>query len=108
MLLEVVQNDEVVDEFGDLEAEHVDGAGITVEAIEIALCAQLFAGSGDLLAVVKELDGLLKAYGDAEANDDSGNVDEEVAPGVDGFVRGVDVKHWGGLLRHGRRFVCGD
>jgi hypothetical protein len=34
------------------------------------------------MAVVEELDGLLETDGDEQANDDGGDVDEEVAPGV--------------------------
>ena len=49
------------------------------------------------MAVVDGLDGLLEADGDDEADDDGGDVDEEVAPGVGGAVGWVDVEH--GCLR---------
>jgi hypothetical protein len=35
----------------------------------------------------------LQAYSDDEADDDGGDVDEEVLPGVGGFVGRVDVEH---------------
>ena len=46
-----------------------------------------------LMAMVDELDGLLEADGDEETDDDGGDVDEEVAPGVCGVVWWVDVEH---------------
>jgi hypothetical protein len=49
---------------------------------------------------VNRLDGLFEADGDEQADDDGGDVDEEVAPGVGGLVGRVDVEH--GVLR-----VCG-
>jgi hypothetical protein len=45
----------------------------------------------DLMATVEVFHGLLKADGDEQAYDDGGDVDEEVAPGVGGFVGRVDV-----------------
>jgi hypothetical protein len=42
--------------------------------------------------------GLFEAYGDEEAEDDGGDVDEEVAPGAGGVVGWVDVEHGGGFL----------
>jgi hypothetical protein len=46
-----------------------------------------------LITVVEEFDGLLEADGEEEADRDGANVDEEVGPGVSGFVRSVDVDH---------------
>jgi hypothetical protein len=43
--------------------------------------------------VVKEFDGLLEADGDEQAYADGSDVDEEVSPGVSGFVGSVDVEH---------------
>ena len=49
---------------------------------------------GDALVVVVEgFDGLLEAHSDDEADDDGGDVEEEVAPGVGGVVGRVDVEH---------------
>ena len=50
-----------------------------------------------LMLVVKELDGLLEADSDEQTNADGGDVDEEVAPGVGGFVGRVHGEQ-GGLL----------
>jgi hypothetical protein len=41
------------------------------------------------------LHGLFEAYGDEEADDYGDDVDEEIAPGAGGVVRGVDVEHGG-------------
>jgi hypothetical protein len=46
-----------------------------------------------LVLVVNGFDGLFEAYGDEQADDDGGDVDEEVFPRVGGFVRRVDVEH---------------
>jgi hypothetical protein len=59
------------------------------------------SGLGDLVAVVEVLYGLFQAYCDAEAEDDSGDVDEEVAPGIGGVMGGDGRLAWG--LRN-----CGD
>jgi hypothetical protein len=45
-----------------------------------ALVAEEFAGFGDLVAVVEVFNGLLEADGNEKAEDDGGDVDEEVAP----------------------------
>jgi hypothetical protein len=45
-----------------------------------------------LMTVMDVFDGLLDAYGDAKANDDGGDVDEEVAPGVGGVMGWVDIE----------------
>ena len=50
-----------------------------------------------LMAMVEELDCLFEADGDEQTDDDGGDVDEEVAPGVGGVVGWVDVEH--GCLR---------
>ena len=51
-----------------------------------------------LLPVVEVLDGLFEADGDEQAEDDGGDVDEEVAPGAGGVVGRVDVEHGCGFL----------
>ena len=45
------------------------------------------------MAMVEKLDGLLQTDGDEQADDDSGDVDEEVLPGVRGFVRRMNIEH---------------
>jgi hypothetical protein len=47
----------------------------------------------ELMELMKVLHGLFEAYGDEEADDDGGDVDEEVAPSGGGVVGGVDVEH---------------
>ena len=49
------------------------------------------ADFADLMDVVQPLNGLLEADGDEQADDDGGDVDEEIAPGGDGVVRWMDV-----------------
>jgi hypothetical protein len=50
------------------------------------------------MELMKVLHGLFEADGDEEADDDGGDVDEEVAPGAGGVVGGVDIEHWGMVL----------
>jgi hypothetical protein len=76
----------------------MSGVSAGSPAILFALDAERLAGFGDLLAVVEVFDGLLEADSDKEANDDGGDVDEEVAPSAGGVVGWVDVKHGGGFL----------
>jgi len=45
------------------------------------------------VAMVEGFDCLLEADGDEQPDADGGDVDEEVRPGVDGFVGRVDVEH---------------
>jgi len=71
-----------------LEADEV-----TFGEVEIALgfVVELGFELMALMVVVESFDGLLQGDGDEEADADGGDVDEEVAPGVDGFVGWVDV-----------------
>jgi hypothetical protein len=71
----------------------VDDVLLEDEAVEVALSGELGAGFVELMAMVKELDGLLKADGDEQADDDGRDVGEEVSPGVGGRVGRVDVEH---------------
>jgi hypothetical protein len=50
-----------------------------------------------LMMAVDCFHGLFETYGDDEAYDDGGDVDEEVAPGVGGGVGWVDVEHGANL-----------
>jgi hypothetical protein len=49
----------------------------------------------ELITVVEELDRLLEADGDEEADADGGNVDEKIVPGACCVMGGVDVEHRG-------------
>jgi hypothetical protein len=53
------------------------------------------------MAMVEVLDGLFEADGDEQTDDDGGNMDEEVAPGVRGVVRRMDVSIGAGSCRVG-------
>ena len=46
-----------------------------------------------LMGAMDELDGLFKADGDEQADDDGGDVDEEVSPGAGGVLGWVDVEN---------------
>ena len=62
----------------------------------LVLCAldeELFASLVREVTVVEVLDCLFEAYGDEEADDDGGDVDEEVSPGAGGVVWWVDIEH---------------
>ena len=76
------------------EGAHVEVAGDDL-AIVGGLGAEVGLEGDALVAAVKELDGLLEADGDEQANADGGDMDEEVAPGVGGLVGRVDVEHAG-------------
>lgn len=65
------------------------------------LAADVFAGLGDDVAVVERLDAGLEAESDEEADGNGGDVEEEVAPAMDGLVGWVDVEQGGGLLGRG-------
>jgi hypothetical protein len=98
MLADVLEDEEVV-----LEASSGNEPVALVEdeviAIGFELAGQGFAGLAEFVVLVNLLDELLESYGDDEADDDGGDVDEEVAPGVGGVVGWVDVEHgdsgWG-------------
>jgi hypothetical protein len=60
----------------------------------LALNAQRSARILALVPVLNEFDRLLKAYGDAQSDDDDSNVDEEVSPAADGAVYRMHVEHW--------------
>jgi hypothetical protein len=55
--------------------------------------AHLFREFGALITMMDCFDHLFKAYGDEEADDDGGDVDEEVAPSAGGVMRWMDIEH---------------
>ena len=73
----------------------------------VKLGRQFFASLLQLVTVVEVLDGLFEADGDEEADDDGGDVDEEVSPGAGGVMCGMDVEHgcWSPVVRVGGREV---
>jgi hypothetical protein len=85
---------------------------LPVEESELIHVAEVKVGVGEdalshvveLMAMMEVLDGLLEADGDDEAEDDGGDMDEEVSPGIGGVVGGVDVEHGGGFLGRAKRF----
>ncbi len=92
VLLDVVEDEEVVGESRGLAFELGDGGGVGAE-IGFALAGEGFAGFADFVVVVDDFDRLLEADGDEQANDDGGDVEEEVGPGVGGLVGWMDVEH---------------
>jgi hypothetical protein len=58
----------------------------------LGLVVQVLEELLTLVMMVDELNRLLETDGDDEADDDGGDVDEEVFPGVDGLVGRVDVE----------------
>ena len=72
---------------GDLRFEPGDRVADQGQVV-VGFDVQLFGEADDLIVMVDGFDGLLEADGDDEADDDGGDVDEEVFPGVRRF-RGV-------------------
>jgi len=66
--------------------------------IALSLRAHVLGEGVTLMAMMDGFDGLLEADGDEQADDDGGDVDEEVAPGVGGVVGWVDVEDEGFLM----------
>jgi hypothetical protein len=92
MLANVLEDEEVVLEASG-GAKPVVLVCDEVVAIGFELAGEGFAGFAELVALVDVFDELLEADGDDEANDDGGDMDEEVFPGVGGVSGRVDVEH---------------
>ena len=90
MLAEVFEDEQIVLEASGGEEPFALVAD-KVGAIDFELAGEGFARFAELIALVDALDELLEADGDDEADDDGGDVDEEVFPGVGGGVGWVDV-----------------
>jgi hypothetical protein len=58
------------------------------------------------MAMVEPLDGLFEADRDQQADDEGGDVDEEVAPGVGRVGRRVDVEQGSLLWKQIVRTIC--
>ena len=98
MTLKVEEHIQIVLESGSLAAE-VDSLLCEEGTVVLTLCAESLAGFCNLMVVMNVLDSLFKTDGDEQTDDDGDDVDEEVFPGVGGFVGWVDVEHGGWLLR---------
>ena len=101
VLLEVVEDEKIIFEGRGLAVEFGHTVGESFEVF-FALASEGFAGFFHLDTVVEVLDGLFEADGDEQAENDSCDVDEEIAPSGGGVVGGVNVEHRGGLLGGGR------
>ncbi len=75
--------------------DHLGIVDIGQRDVEVAQTfgVEVFVQLVELMAMVEVFDGLLEADGDEQADDDGGDVDEEVFPSVGGFVGRVDVEH---------------
>jgi len=77
---------ELVEADDDTGLEDGEGVDILERGIHVgeSFCAQLVFHLMSLMTTVEEFYCLLKADGDEQANDDGGDVDKEVPPGVGG------------------------
>jgi hypothetical protein len=95
MVAEILEDTQVV-----VKVSHghdvIDHVVVKAADVNLLLSFECLAGIGDLVAVVEVFDGLLEADGDQQADDDGGDVNEEVALGVGGVVWRVDVEHGAG------------
>ena len=107
MASDVLEDGEVVLELDKGSAPVVFVVGPRL-FVGFALLLEGFAGLAQLVVLMDALDGLFETDGDQEAEDDSGDVDEEVAPGAGGVVGRVDVEHGGGFLNRGGGVGRGD
>ena len=73
---------------------------VAIDDLEVlfGFVVEVFLQLMTLMPVVEELDRLFEADGDEQADNDGGDVDEEVAPVVGGVVRWVDVEHGRSLI----------
>ena len=87
---DVVEDEKIALEFreGGEPVALVVGA---VGAVGLELVRQLFSGVAQLVVLVNTLDHLLQTDRDEQTDDDGSDVDEEVSPGMGGFVGRVDV-----------------
>jgi hypothetical protein len=92
VLLKITENVQIVEHLGAVIAEVSDTSDEEL-TILLAFLLEGFSQLLHLMSVVEVFNGLLEADGDEEADDDGGDVDEEVFPGVSGFVGRVYVEH---------------
>jgi hypothetical protein len=92
MLSEIRENREIVSN-SRLQSSEGGRVDFVPSAVRFSFEAESVARISCLVAVMKGLDRLFDAYSDDEADDDGGDVNEEVSPAVDGGVRRMDVEH---------------
>jgi hypothetical protein len=88
-------------------------AGVRFHAVVIgfAFSTERLTGFAQLIVLMDPLHGLFETDRDEQADADGSDVDDEVFPGVGGFVGRVDVEHgkpftlFGGRRFHRLRFV---
>ena len=67
--------------------------------VSYLLAGECFAGLGEFMVIMNARDDLLEAEGDEQAEDDGGDVYEEVAPGRGCVMRRMNVVHRSGWVR---------
>jgi hypothetical protein len=90
----MVQDLERGEEMVLVQAQGIDVVGDGL-AVGVHLLQQQLARFAGLVTVVKVFDSLFEADGDEQTDDDGGDVEEEVAPGVGAVVGRMDVEHEG-------------
>ena len=90
VVLEVLEDADVAVEDGDGVA-HVGDVAMVAEDVGFALGAEALAGLFDFVMVLDHDHELFEAERDDEADDDGRDMDQEVAPGVDGMFRRMNV-----------------
>jgi hypothetical protein len=93
MLLYISQDSDVIEYCSGLPMKLADPIGVGTPVL-IELPPERFTRLSDLMPVMEDLYCLLQPNRDEQADDDSGNVNEEALPGLDAFVRSVDIEHW--------------
>jgi hypothetical protein len=81
-----------VHEVGMLGLQLLEGIFITLQ-VGLENASHLVLKLLSLVAMMKELDGLLESDGNEKADRDNRNVYEEIFPGADGGVGSVDIEH---------------
>ena len=71
----------------------VADVGVVTANVFFMLGGERFAGFQDLVSMVEELHGLFQCHGYQQPNDDGGNMKAEAFPGINRFVRCVNVEH---------------
>ena len=93
MVPDVKQHREVGFEIGSAAQKFASLNGAETEIL-FAFGLKGGASLRDLMAMVDVLDGLLKADGDEDAEDDDEKMSEEIAEGESAVVCRMDVNHW--------------